>query len=92
MIWEEIDIEIFGKHDARTWQSNVLTGLPRTGDEGEHEPGGSFAEGDLLFEIEPRDYQLAADQAEAQVAQARYQLELATEEAATQAAMVPPIY
>ena len=48
----------------------------------EFEPGGSFAEGDLLFEIEPRDYQLAADQAEAQVAQARYQLELATEEAA----------
>ena len=48
----------------------------------EFEPGGSFAEGDLLFEIAPRDYQLAADQAEAQVAQARYQLELATEEAA----------
>ena len=29
------------------------------------EPGGSFAEGDLLFQIEPRDYQLAADQADA---------------------------
>ena len=46
------------------------------------EPGGSFAEGDLLFQIEPRDYQLAADQADAQVAQARYQLDLAREEAA----------
>ena len=46
------------------------------------EPGGSFAEGDLLFQIEPRDYQLAADQADAQVAQARYQLNLALEEAA----------
>ena len=47
----------------------------------EFEPGGSFAEGDLLFQIEPRDYQLAVDQAEAQVAQASYQLDLAREEA-----------
>ena len=47
----------------------------------EFERGGSFAEGELLFQIEPRDYQLAADQAEAQVAQASYQLDLAREEA-----------
>ncbi len=50
--WEEIDIEIFGKHDARTWQSNVLTGLPRTGDEAEHAPGGSFADGFHVFALE----------------------------------------
>lgn len=48
----------------------------------EFEPGGSFAKGDLLFEIDPRDYDLAAQQADAQVAQARYQLELAREESA----------
>jgi RND family efflux transporter MFP subunit len=48
----------------------------------EFEPGGSFAKGDLLFEVDPRDYQLSAAQADAQVAQARYQLELAQEEAA----------
>ena len=46
----------------------------------EFEPGGAFAKGELLFRIDPRDYQLAAEQAEAQVAQARYQLELAREE------------
>ncbi len=48
----------------------------------EFEPGGSFAKGDLLFEVDPRDYQLSAAQADAQVAQARYLLELAQEEAA----------
>ncbi len=46
------------------------------------EPGGFFAKGDLLFNIDPRDYELATEQAKAQVAQARYQLELAQEEAA----------
>ena len=29
----------------------------------EFEPGGSFAKGDLLFEVDPRDYQLSAAQA-----------------------------
>lgn len=48
----------------------------------EFEPGGAFAKGDLLFEIDPQDYQLALQQAAAQVAQARYQLELAQEESA----------
>lgn len=48
----------------------------------EFEPGGAFAKGDLLFQIDPRDYELAAQQTEAQVAQARYQLDLAAEEAA----------
>src|SRR5688572_23403166 len=27
--WEELDIEALGKDDARTWQSNIITGSPR---------------------------------------------------------------
>lgn len=49
-------------------------------------PGGTFAKGVLLFRIDPRDYELAVQQAAAQVAQARYQLDLAREEAALAAA------
>lgn len=45
-------------------------------------PGGTFAKGALLFRLDPRDYELAVQQAVAQVAQARYQLDLAREEAA----------
>ncbi len=45
-------------------------------------PGGTFAKGTLLFRIDPRDYELAVQQAAAQVAQVRYQLDLAREEAA----------
>ncbi len=45
-------------------------------------PGGTFTKGALLFRIDPRDYELAVQQAAAQVAQARYQLDLAREEAA----------
>jgi RND family efflux transporter MFP subunit len=45
------------------------------------EGGGAFAKGELLFQIDPRDYELAAQQAQAQVAQARYRLDLAHEEA-----------
>jgi multidrug efflux pump subunit AcrA (membrane-fusion protein) len=43
-------------------------------------PGGSFAKGETLFRIDPRDYELAVRQAEAQVAQARYQRDLAQQE------------
>ena len=45
-------------------------------------PGGTFAKGALLFRIDPRDYELAVQQAAVQVAQVRYQLDLAREEAA----------
>lgn len=44
-------------------------------------PGGTFAKGALLFRLDPRDSELAVQQAVAQVAQARYQLDLAREEA-----------
>lgn len=48
----------------------------------EFKSGGTFAQGAPLFRIDPRDYELAVQQAAAQVAQARYQLDLAREEAA----------
>jgi len=28
-LWEELDIEALGKNDAKTWQSNLITGSPR---------------------------------------------------------------
>ena len=46
------------------------------------EQGGFFAKGDLLLQIEPRDYELAMERTGAEVAQAKFQLELAREEAA----------
>ena len=55
-------------------------------------PGGTFAKGALLFRIDPRDYELAVQQAAAQVAQARYQLDLAREEAALAAAECLPVW
>jgi MYXO-CTERM domain-containing protein len=39
--WEETDIEAFGKTDAKTWQSNLITGNPRQGSEEVYSvPGG----------------------------------------------------
>ena len=46
------------------------------------EMGGFFARGDVLLRIDPRDFELAMISAEAAVARARYQLDLAQEEAA----------
>jgi RND family efflux transporter MFP subunit len=48
----------------------------------ELEAGGYFARGDVLLRIDPRDYELAATRAEASVARARFQLDVAQEEAA----------
>ena len=45
-------------------------------------PGGAFAKGDLLFRIDPRDYELVAAQAEAAVARSTYLVELARQESA----------
>ena len=45
------------------------------------ESGGYFARGDLLARIDPEDYELAITQVEAEVAQARYRLDLMREEA-----------
>ena len=46
------------------------------------EAGGFFARGDVLLRIDPRDFELTVTSAEASVARARYQLDLAQEEAA----------
>jgi endo-1,3-1,4-beta-glycanase ExoK len=44
--WEEIDIEVFGKDDATTWQSNIITGLgTRVTTEAEHTHPTSLADG-----------------------------------------------
>ncbi|MBU8871754.1 MAG: efflux RND transporter periplasmic adaptor subunit [Gemmatimonadales bacterium] len=45
------------------------------------EPGGTFAEGDVLLKIDDTDYAQAVAQAKANVAQAEYSLALAEEEA-----------
>ena len=42
--------------------------------------GGAFIKGDVLFRIDPRDYELALRQARAQVEQARYQRDIAQQE------------
>lgn len=43
--WEEVDIEVFGKDDASTWQSNIITGSgTRATSEAEHEHPTSLAD------------------------------------------------
>jgi hypothetical protein len=43
--WEEIDIEVFGKDDATTWQSNIITGFdPRATTEAVHTNSTSLAD------------------------------------------------
>lgn len=34
--WEEIDIEVLGKNDAKNWQTNIITGNPRQTSEETH--------------------------------------------------------
>lgn len=51
--WEEIDIEVFGKDDARTWQSNIITGVgTRTTSEGDHEHPTSLADDYHTYALE----------------------------------------
>jgi len=52
VLWEEIDLEVFGKNDATTWQSNILTGSPRKGSEQVHRAGASLAEDYHTYAIE----------------------------------------
>ncbi|MES1185210.1 MAG: family 16 glycosylhydrolase [Myxococcales bacterium] len=51
-LWEEIDIEVFGKSNATSWQSNILVGNPRMGSEQVHDAGVSLADGYHTFTIE----------------------------------------
>src|SRR6476469_9132454 len=51
-LWEEIDVEVFGKSNGTAWQSNILVGNPRAGSEQIHEAGFSLADGYHTFTIE----------------------------------------
>lgn len=50
--WEEIDVEIFGKDNAKAFQSNILVGNPRMGSEQEHPADVSLADGYHTYTIE----------------------------------------
>lgn len=42
--WEEIDIEVLGKNDAKTWQTNIISGNPRQTSEQTHPVPESLAD------------------------------------------------
>jgi endo-1,3-1,4-beta-glycanase ExoK len=51
--WEEIDIEVFGRGDATTWQSNIITGQgTRVTTEAEHTHPTSLADGYHTYALE----------------------------------------
>ena len=50
--WEETDIEVMGKNDAKTWQSNLITGNPRVTSEQLYNAPSSLADGYHTYAIE----------------------------------------
>ena len=51
--WEEVDIEVFGRDQARSWQSNIITGLDsRSTSEQVHDAGVSLAQNYHTYSIE----------------------------------------
>ena len=50
--WEEIDVEALGKNDAKTWQSNLITGNPRMTSEQYYSVTSSLADGYHTYTIE----------------------------------------
>ncbi|XXX76332.1 family 16 glycosylhydrolase [Sorangium sp. So ce134] len=51
--WEEIDIEVFGKDNARSWQSNIITGMgTRVTSEQVHTADASLADGYHTYTLE----------------------------------------
>jgi len=50
--WEEIDVEALGKNDAKTWQSNLITGNPRMTSEQYYSVTSSLADGYHTYAIE----------------------------------------
>lgn len=53
VFWEEVDIEAFGKNNAESWQSNIITGLnPRVTSEQTHTAGFSLGEDYHVFTLE----------------------------------------
>ncbi len=51
-LWEEVDVEVFGKGDGKTWQSNIITGAPRKTSEEVHSHNFSFADAYHTFDVE----------------------------------------
>ena len=53
VFWEEVDVEVFGKNNATSWQSNIITGQgTRTTSEQVHNNGSSFGDGYNTFTLE----------------------------------------
>ena len=51
--WEEVDIEVFGKDGATSWQSNIITvGNPRTTSEEVHNEPATLADGYHTYTLE----------------------------------------
>ncbi|WP_437608301.1 family 16 glycosylhydrolase [Sorangium sp. So ce834] len=51
--WEEIDIEVFGKDNARSWQSNIITGMgTRVTSEQVHTAAASLADAYHTYTLE----------------------------------------
>jgi hypothetical protein len=50
--WEEIDIEVFGKNNATTIQSNIITNNPRKYSEQVHSPGYSMGDDYHTYTLE----------------------------------------
>jgi endo-1,3-1,4-beta-glycanase ExoK len=50
--WEETDIEVLGKSDATTWQSNLITGSPRMTSEQLYTAPSSLADGYHTYTLE----------------------------------------
>jgi endo-1,3-1,4-beta-glycanase ExoK len=50
--WEELDVEALGKNDAKTWQSNLITGNPRVTSEQLHTVTTSVADGYHTYTLE----------------------------------------
>jgi endo-1,3-1,4-beta-glycanase ExoK len=52
-IWEEIDIEVFGKDDAKSWQSNIISGAaPKASSEMTHALANSLADAYHTYVLE----------------------------------------
>jgi endo-1,3-1,4-beta-glycanase ExoK len=50
--WEETDIEVLGKNDAKSWQSNLITGNPRMTSEQVYTATSSLADGYHTYTLE----------------------------------------
>lgn len=50
--WEEIDLEVFGKGDAKSWQSNIISNSPKTMSEKVHPVDTSLADAYHTYTVE----------------------------------------